>query len=106
MARRLGRILVADVESTCWEGEPPPGQMSEIPVLVKHRALHGDLGHVSSNLHHNHTRGLAGTGCLSRSLDGILWKRQSLSVAWQRGLGLSRQLFGQGRILQSKQPAQ
>lgn len=30
MARRTDRILVVDVESTCWEGEPPPGQMSEI----------------------------------------------------------------------------
>ena len=30
MARRLDRILVVDVESTCWEDEPPPGQMSEI----------------------------------------------------------------------------
>jgi len=30
MARRLDRILVVDVESTCWEGNPPPGQMSEI----------------------------------------------------------------------------
>ena len=30
MARKLDRILVVDVESTCWEGEPPAGQMSEI----------------------------------------------------------------------------
>jgi inhibitor of KinA sporulation pathway (predicted exonuclease) len=30
MARRTDRILVVDVESTCWEGNPPPGQMSEI----------------------------------------------------------------------------
>lgn len=30
MTRRLDRILVVDVESTCWEGEPPSGQMSEI----------------------------------------------------------------------------
>ena len=30
MARKLDRILVVDVESTCWEGNPPPGQMSEI----------------------------------------------------------------------------
>ena len=30
MARRLDRILVVDVESTCWEGELPPGQISEI----------------------------------------------------------------------------
>jgi inhibitor of KinA sporulation pathway (predicted exonuclease) len=30
MARTLDRILVIDVESTCWEGTPPPGQMSEI----------------------------------------------------------------------------
>ncbi len=30
MARRTDRILVVDVESTCWAGNPPPGQMSEI----------------------------------------------------------------------------
>jgi inhibitor of KinA sporulation pathway (predicted exonuclease) len=30
MARRLDRILVIDVESTCWEGPPPRGQISEI----------------------------------------------------------------------------
>lgn len=30
MARRLDEILVVDVESTCWEGDPPPGQASEI----------------------------------------------------------------------------
>lgn len=30
MARRLDVILVIDLESTCWEGAPPPGQTSEI----------------------------------------------------------------------------
>ncbi|MBN1919599.1 MAG: exonuclease domain-containing protein [Anaerolineae bacterium] len=30
MAKRLDAILVIDVEATCWEGEPPPGQSSEI----------------------------------------------------------------------------
>jgi len=30
MARKLDRILVIDVEATCWEGNPPPGQTSEI----------------------------------------------------------------------------
>ena len=30
MARSLDVILVVDLESTCWEGEPPPGQSSEI----------------------------------------------------------------------------
>ena len=30
MARKLDRILVVDVEATCWEGNPPPGQTSEI----------------------------------------------------------------------------
>jgi inhibitor of KinA sporulation pathway (predicted exonuclease) len=30
MARRLDRILVIDVESTCWEGPPPRGEISEI----------------------------------------------------------------------------
>lgn len=27
---KTDQILVVDVESTCWEGEPPPGQESEI----------------------------------------------------------------------------
>jgi hypothetical protein len=26
MARKLDYILVIDVEATCWQGEPPPGQ--------------------------------------------------------------------------------
>lgn len=30
MARKLDQIVVIDVESTCWEGAPPPGQESEI----------------------------------------------------------------------------
>jgi inhibitor of KinA sporulation pathway (predicted exonuclease) len=30
MARKLDQILVVDVEATCWEGDPPPGQISEI----------------------------------------------------------------------------
>ncbi len=30
MARQLDRVLVIDVESTCWEGPPPRGQFSEI----------------------------------------------------------------------------
>lgn len=30
MTRRLDEIVVIDVESTCWPGEPPPGQESEI----------------------------------------------------------------------------
>ena len=30
MAKKLDKILVIDLEATCWEGEPPPGQHSEI----------------------------------------------------------------------------
>ena len=30
MAKRLDKIVVVDVESTCWEEYPPAGQMSEI----------------------------------------------------------------------------
>jgi inhibitor of KinA sporulation pathway (predicted exonuclease) len=30
MARKLDCILVVDVEATCWQGDPPPGQGSEI----------------------------------------------------------------------------
>jgi inhibitor of KinA sporulation pathway (predicted exonuclease) len=30
VARLLDQILVVDVESTCWEGSPPAGQVSEI----------------------------------------------------------------------------
>ncbi|NIM12915.1 MAG: DNA polymerase III [Candidatus Aminicenantes bacterium] len=30
MAKKLDQIIVVDVEATCWEGEPPEGQDSEI----------------------------------------------------------------------------
>ncbi len=30
MAKKLDEILVIDVESTCWDGPPPPGEESEI----------------------------------------------------------------------------
>ena len=30
MSRKLDQILVIDVEATCWPGDPPPGQVSEI----------------------------------------------------------------------------
>lgn len=30
MAKRLDQVLVIDVESTCWDGPPPMGQVSEI----------------------------------------------------------------------------
>jgi inhibitor of KinA sporulation pathway (predicted exonuclease) len=30
MENRLDQILVIDLESTCWQGQPPPGQRSEI----------------------------------------------------------------------------
>lgn len=30
MKRILDKILVIDLEATCWEGDPPPGQCSEI----------------------------------------------------------------------------
>lgn len=30
MARLLDKIIVIDLESTCWEGPPPEGQVSEI----------------------------------------------------------------------------
>ena len=30
MARRLDKILVIDIEATCWQGDPPPGEESEI----------------------------------------------------------------------------
>lgn len=28
--RKLDQIVVVDIESTCWDGEPPPGQENEI----------------------------------------------------------------------------
>ncbi len=30
MSKKLDKILVIDVEATCWEGSPPPGEESEI----------------------------------------------------------------------------
>src|SRR3954466_6588965 len=30
MAQRLDEIVVIDVEATCWQGPPPPGEQQEI----------------------------------------------------------------------------
>jgi inhibitor of KinA sporulation pathway (predicted exonuclease) len=30
MAKKLDHVIVVDVESTCWEDSPPPGEVSEI----------------------------------------------------------------------------
>lgn len=30
MAKRLDAVLVIDLEATCWEGAPPPGQRNEV----------------------------------------------------------------------------
>src|SRR5688572_5814486 len=30
MVKRLDRVLVIDIEATCWEGEPPPGETSDV----------------------------------------------------------------------------
>lgn len=30
MGRKLDKIIVVDLESACWRGTPPPGQMNEI----------------------------------------------------------------------------
>jgi len=30
MKRKLDKILVIDLEATCWQGDPPPGEESEI----------------------------------------------------------------------------
>ncbi len=30
MPKRLDAVIVVDVEATCWEGNPPPGQINEI----------------------------------------------------------------------------
>jgi inhibitor of KinA sporulation pathway (predicted exonuclease) len=30
MARKLDKILVVDIEATCWQGDPPAGQINEI----------------------------------------------------------------------------
>ncbi|NEQ16696.1 MULTISPECIES: 3'-5' exonuclease [unclassified Moorena] len=30
MSKKLDQILVVDVEATCWQGKPPPGQENEI----------------------------------------------------------------------------
>ena len=29
MAKQLDKILIIDLESTCWEGEPPEGQVRD-----------------------------------------------------------------------------
>jgi inhibitor of KinA sporulation pathway (predicted exonuclease) len=30
MARKLDKIVVVDIEATCWQGDPPAGQFNEI----------------------------------------------------------------------------
>jgi len=30
MPKKLDHVIVVDVESTCWDGSPPPGEVSEI----------------------------------------------------------------------------
>ena len=30
MPKKLDHIIVVDIESTCWDGSPPPGEVSEI----------------------------------------------------------------------------
>jgi inhibitor of KinA sporulation pathway (predicted exonuclease) len=30
MAQVLDQVIIVDIEATCWEGDPPPGQESEI----------------------------------------------------------------------------
>jgi inhibitor of KinA sporulation pathway (predicted exonuclease) len=30
MAKKLDHVIVVDVEATCWDGSPPPGETSEI----------------------------------------------------------------------------
>ena len=30
MAKSLGRLLIVDIEATCWEGNPPAGETNEI----------------------------------------------------------------------------
>jgi inhibitor of KinA sporulation pathway (predicted exonuclease) len=30
VAKKLDHVIVVDVESTCWDGSPPPGEVSEI----------------------------------------------------------------------------
>jgi inhibitor of KinA sporulation pathway (predicted exonuclease) len=30
VAKLLDKVLVVDLESTCWEGDPPPGQTSDV----------------------------------------------------------------------------
>ena len=47
MAKNLDRVVVVDVEATCWEGEPPPGQRSEI-IEIGVCFLHMDDGRVSA----------------------------------------------------------
>lgn len=47
MAKNLDCLVVVDVEATCWEGEPPPGQRSEI-IEIGVCLLHMDDGRRSA----------------------------------------------------------
>lgn len=43
MARKLDKLLVVDIESTCWQGNPPPGQNNEIIEIGITVVFMGDL---------------------------------------------------------------
>lgn len=52
MARKLDRILVVDVEATCWEGDPPPGQISAIIEKGTHHRGGDDAWNIAAILGH------------------------------------------------------
>lgn len=84
MARLLDKIVVIDVEATCWEGTPPAGQASEIiqigvctvdtkslersdkrSILVK--PAHSEISEFCRNLTGLTAESLAGAGTLAEA---------------------------------------
>ncbi len=45
MSKTLQTILVIDVEATCWEGQPPPGEQAEI-IEIGHALLDVPSGRI------------------------------------------------------------
>ncbi len=45
MAKMLNTILIIDVEATCWNGNPPPGEQAEI-IEIGYAMLDVPKGHV------------------------------------------------------------
>ena len=102
MAKRLDKILVIDLESTCWEGPPPPGQVSEIieigvcavdlaslervekrSILIKPvRSEVSEFCTRLTTLTSDHLKGAGSLGDATRILKKELFSQERLWASW------------------------